>query len=246
MKRTELPAQAPSEPQTPTTSVVPSDADSTQPTTPSSALPQASTRSQSQTQSQSKASKPAVPLLPVVPVILQVPSTPRPLSKDDSRRVSEMPKSGPEAKNATAETQDAAPTETPVEPAVDASQESVKQPPAPPAAPKSWADLVRSKATPRGAGTPGASSVEPTRVTVQKNESIADVLASLGDDVAQYSDKVAFLEPRGLVNTGNMCYMNSVSWPSSYLGETMLIKKCPNRSFKSWFHAYHFINSWTT
>jgi ubiquitin carboxyl-terminal hydrolase 10 len=32
----------------------------------------------------------------------------------------------------------------------------------------------------------------------------------LGEDVTQYSDKIAFLEPRGLVNTGNMCYMNSV------------------------------------
>jgi ubiquitin carboxyl-terminal hydrolase 10 len=45
---------------------------------------------------------------------------------------------------------------------------------------------------------------------VQKSESLADVLNSLGEDVTQYSDKIAFLEPRGLVNTGNMCYMNSV------------------------------------
>lgn len=45
---------------------------------------------------------------------------------------------------------------------------------------------------------------------VQKNQALGDVLSSLGDDVAKYSDKVSFLEPRGLVNTGNMCYMNSV------------------------------------
>lgn len=39
---------------------------------------------------------------------------------------------------------------------------------------------------------------------------MVDVLNSLGANVDQYSEKIAFLEPRGLVNTGNMCYMNSV------------------------------------
>jgi len=29
-------------------------------------------------------------------------------------------------------------------------------------------------------------------------------------------DRLAFLEPRGLVNTGNMCYMNSVWIPTSH------------------------------
>jgi len=38
---------------------------------------------------------------------------------------------------------------------------------------------------------------------------------SLGDVLRSYTvesdNKIPFLEPRGLVNTGNMCYMNSVS-----------------------------------
>ena len=45
-----------------------------------------------------------------------------------------------------------------------------------------------------------------------KAKPLADVLTGMGDDVTEYSDKVAFLEPRGLVNTGNMCYMNSVCY----------------------------------
>lgn len=47
-------------------------------------------------------------------------------------------------------------------------------------------------------------------MAVQKSESMSDVLASLGGESVRYSEKIAFLEPRGLVNTGNMCYMNSV------------------------------------
>lgn len=81
--------------------------------------------------------------------------------------------------------------------------------PVKPAAPKSWADLVRNKNLARAAAS---QSAPPPGVIngVTKSQSVADVLTNLGDDVSQYSDKVTFLEPRGLVNTGNMCYMNSV------------------------------------
>jgi ubiquitin carboxyl-terminal hydrolase 10 len=47
---------------------------------------------------------------------------------------------------------------------------------------------------------------------VSKSASLVDVLSNLGTDVEEYSNKIAFVEPRGLVNTGNMCYMNSVSF----------------------------------
>ena len=55
-----------------------------------------------------------------------------------------------------------------------------------------------------------AASAQLSNATTQKSETLADILTSLGEDVTKYSDKIAFLEPRGLVNTGNMCYMNSV------------------------------------
>ena len=40
-------------------------------------------------------------------------------------------------------------------------------------------------------------------------ESLAESLRSFSVDAND--SKIAFLKPRGLVNTGNMCYMNSVS-----------------------------------
>ncbi|PLB39169.1 mRNA-binding ubiquitin-specific protease UBP3, partial [Aspergillus candidus] len=185
-KRGEVPAQIPSEPQTPALSAAPSVANSTQPTTPS-AVPNLPARSQSQ----SKGSKPAVPVVPIVPVI-PGPPTPRQAPTDDAGRSPEAPK----ATGVVAEADSAA--------AGEANK------PSPQATPKSWADLVRNKAIAKGAGTGGAPPVVSNGLVNVKTESMADVLTSLGVDVSQYSDKVAFLEPRGLVNTGNMCYMNSV------------------------------------
>ncbi|KAJ5169028.1 uncharacterized protein N7482_004622 [Penicillium canariense] len=172
------------EPQTPTTSVPHSDGgDSTHPTTPSSTA---------KSQDQQKNTKPAIPIIPVVP---NVPGTPRRQAKDTASAGSKTPKSS--AATAEAETESA--------PAVDATLK-----PSSPVrtAPKSWADLVRSK----NAARPASASADPesNALAVQKSESLAEVLSTLGEDVTQYSDKIAFLEPRGLVNTGNMCYMNSV------------------------------------
>lgn len=169
-----------SEPQTPTGSPPQSETDSTHPTTPSSIA---------KSQVQQKDARPAVPLAPVVPI---VPNVAARQTKDTLAASSETPK--PTAPTTTAEG------------ASEATPASI--PPPKPAAPKSWADLVRSKAAARAAGAP--TSTESNAMTAQKSQPLADVLSSLGEDVTQYSDKIAFLEPRGLVNTGNMCYMNSV------------------------------------
>ena len=79
------------------------------------------------------------------------------------------------------------------------------------ASPRSWAELLRSKAPPASAAhiSPVASS-GPTSNDLQapKAKSLSDALRLF---VVDGSVKVSFLEPRGLVNTGNMCYMNSVS-----------------------------------
>lgn len=177
-------AQESSEPQTPTTTFQQSDTDSTQPTTPSSVA---------RSQAHSKSSKP----VPVVPVVPNVPSTPRRQAKDGSV-ASGTPKSTAPATPAPMVESDKI-TSTDVKPSSPNS-----------AAPKSWADLVRSKASARAASAAAAAVAEPSGVSAQKAESLAHVLSTLGEDVAQYSDRIAFLEPRGLVNTGNMCYMNSV------------------------------------
>lgn len=169
-----------SEPQTPTGSLPQSDADSTHPTTPSSTV---------KYQVQQKDTRPAVPHTPVVPVVPNVSSGASRPAKDSASSASDTTKSVDAAVES------------------DLSAQAVEAP-SKPAPPKSWADLVRSKAAARAAGAP--SLVESNAMSTQRNENLADVLSSLGEDVSQYSDKIAFLEPRGLVNTGNMCYMNSV------------------------------------
>ncbi|KAF2400486.1 cysteine proteinase [Trichodelitschia bisporula] len=75
-------------------------------------------------------------------------------------------------------------------------------------APKSWAELVRSK----NAAQPAV--VLSTQNGTEAADSIPSKAASLAEAIRAFSvgsnDKVSFLEPRGLVNTGNMCYMNSI------------------------------------
>ncbi|OGM39630.1 ubiquitin hydrolase [Aspergillus bombycis] len=197
--------QSPSEPQTPTLSVAPSVANSTQPTTPSSAV-QPSVRPQSQ----SKGSKPTVLVVPVVPVV-PGPGAPRQGTKDDASRSSETRKSSGATTNAASGPAENITTERPMEQIEGPTSEGSPKPPSPVCtAPKSWADLVRAKNQSKGAGVTGAPSAVSNGVVKQKSEYLADVLVNMGEDVSQYSDKTAFLEPRGLVNTGNMCYMNSV------------------------------------
>lgn len=77
-----------------------------------------------------------------------------------------------------------------------------------PVAPKSWADLVRKQAAANGVSSGAGVSVF-NGFGAATNENLGDVLG--GINVAEEPSKVSFLRPRGLVNTGNMCYMNSVS-----------------------------------
>lgn len=88
------------------------------------------------------------------------------------------------------------------------STPAVASPP-PKAAPKSWADLVRSKAPPSSAAAPSSTNGALTNgVNASRATSLSDALRDFDVDSER---KICFLEPRGLVNTGNMCYMNSVS-----------------------------------
>lgn len=84
--------------------------------------------------------------------------------------------------------------------------------PSPKPAPKSWADLVRrNNATAMVAGFSNGSVVG-NGVVLPQSASLADALKQYS---VQIDAKLSFLEPRGLVNTGNMCYMNSVSLETS-------------------------------
>ncbi|KAF2724766.1 UCH-domain-containing protein [Polychaeton citri CBS 116435] len=101
-------------------------------------------------------------------------------------------------------------TEAPSSMTEDGSAASVQtsdQAEAPAAKPKSWADLVRKNA-PKTAQPILTNGVDVTDgVAIPQTASLAESLRQYNVD----SDtNVSFIEPRGLVNTGNMCYMNSI------------------------------------
>lgn len=77
--------------------------------------------------------------------------------------------------------------------------------------PKSWAELLRSKtsdATSVEAVVPINGGLTGNGISKSNSGSLADALRLYN---VETNGKISFLEPRGLVNTGNMCYMNSVS-----------------------------------
>lgn len=80
------------------------------------------------------------------------------------------------------------------------------------ALPSSWAGLFASRAAAAAAAkvVTSASTAEstPSAVNVPKAGNLAEAVREYSVDG---EEKIPFLEPRGLVNTGNMCYMNSVS-----------------------------------
>ncbi|EEP78397.1 conserved hypothetical protein [Uncinocarpus reesii 1704] len=181
---------------TPTTSHPPSEPASTQPTTPlSAANPQAAihTRQTSQT----NASRPIVPIIPVVPIVPTSPVVPK-----QGQQVTRKP-------NGSAKPSGSKDTDEPTQPnesKIEKQDASIVPPPR--LQPKSWADLVRTKKSTTAhnvVSSSGTSGLAPS-----KTESLVDVINSLGSDVDLYNNKITFIEPRGLVNTGNMCYMNSI------------------------------------
>ncbi|KAH0565738.1 hypothetical protein GP486_000861 [Trichoglossum hirsutum] len=210
-----------SESETPSTSQPPSEVDSTHPTTPSSALPSSSPAGQTVTgpgSTSTRATLTAVPLTPAVPHLpalpKQVPREPVLAAVTASSKATEPSltavssahhaDSSP-AEPSTVETNTASPT---------SGQTPKPTSPPPKTTHKSWADLVRTTTAKMvTTGTSGTNS-DPTKANdfdVPRVSSLADVLSSFtvdGDNEGE--SKVAFLEPRGLVNTGNMCYMNSV------------------------------------
>lgn len=188
----------PSEPQTPVTSHAPSESDSTHPTTPSStATPQLASRSRGQPQTPSQPAKQTGPLLPVVPILPQASAAKQAVVPG---KQTDLATAEPTAETVASSTQ---------EEADESASEKLATPPQ--TAPKSWADLVRSKNQARASNVAPNAPAETGSMQPSRSESIGDVLHNLGSDVEQYGEKISFLEPRGLVNTGNMCYMNSVS-----------------------------------
>lgn len=204
----EIPAEtAIPRPETPSTSHPQSEeTESTNPTTPSS--------TQLQNVSAPGDATPVAPKSaqkPTQPAVLVVPAIPKSVPRDVAKTTPEKP------------TKDVQHTQTPVPDAdqngdvpapvsEEASAEEAKSAPSPPKAwttPKLWTGLFNP------AAAASAASSESERAAVAPNfgktnaESLAEALRSF--NATSNDAKVIFLEPRGLVNTGNMCYMNSVS-----------------------------------
>ncbi|KAI9670124.1 MAG: hypothetical protein M1817_004461 [Caeruleum heppii] len=210
-----------SESETPLTSQPPSEVDSTQPTTPSSAfVAPAKGHVPAPSKSAARPVLPAIPLAPVLPHHPQ-PNGQNPPSVAQSQSQSQSQAQTSKAKENGALLTHSTSTEATAvasdSKGASAAPDPTTEPSSPPvrAAPKSWADLVRSKATKtvpsqHAAAVSGTKQSNGVEVIGSRAGSMAEVLGSFGMDHEDEERKISFLEPRGLVNTGNMCYMNSV------------------------------------
>ncbi|KAF4582204.1 ubiquitin C-terminal hydrolase [Ophiocordyceps camponoti-floridani] len=146
--------------------------------------------------------RPAIPAVPVIPAV------PRTMSKASG--AAEIKK---QAADASKISNGATST---------ACAESAPVSPPPRLAPTSWANLFSKPAvkepsaaseangssTANGPVSPAVTAPAPGRAFSKSNATL------LAEAIRAYrvggTDTVPFLEPRGLINTGNMCYMNSV------------------------------------
>ena len=200
---------APSEPETPATSQAPSESDFTQVSTPATPA-QATAPSPKATPTQKHARRDTRTAIAVP----NIPGLPKPKSSPAATDKQAVPPPAPSSTEQTTPTPDDQPTaQTSEEPdaAVDqtagAEEAALKTPP-PKAAPKSWADLVRTKTAPGTAAAQTNGTSATNGVQLPKSASLAEALRQYS---VQSDASLSFLEPRGLVNTGNMCYMNAVS-----------------------------------
>ena len=205
--------------ETPSTSHPPSEDFSTQPTTPSS-----TSAPQQTTPKINPAGRPTLPIQPIIPAIPNLPALSRPAKKASTSLKSDVhnnngiggPTNADHMNNAVKVASQSNYQQTE---ATDKSTEDVAPHPTK-TAPKSWADLVRTKASPKASPNENQADDGVTQSDLfnsAKAGSLADALSSYNVKDSSDAAKLAFLEPRGLVNTGNMCYMNSVSYHLCYI-----------------------------
>ena len=197
---------APSEPETPATSQAPSESDFTNVSTPATpAQAPTSSPKPTPTQQSSHARRDTR-------TAIAVPSIPGLAKPKDASPPSVSQKGAPsqagEETTPKPEEQKSVTSEE-AAPAADTVKAAQSKP-----APKSWADMLKRNVPKGPAPSPGMQKSE-----VVTNGFQAPKSASLADALKAYSvtsgATLNFLEPRGLVNTGNMCYMNSVGLTSS-------------------------------
>ncbi|MCJ1479664.1 hypothetical protein MMC13_008350 [Lambiella insularis] len=199
---------------TPTTSKAPSEADSTQPTTPLSAIaptipsrlfPTVAPTSNGRIPGKALGIKPVVPNIPALPKSSKKHSIS--ITSEINRTVDPIATVSQPPLVSTSSHVGVVDTES-----TESGHTSKASSPAIKNVPKSWADLVRSKAPLQPSGTNANNSLTTSsdNLNVSKAGSLSNVLSSFTVLDNEMRSKIAFIKPRGLVNTGNMCYMNAV------------------------------------
>ena len=190
---------------------------------------------------QAHARKPTRTAVPVIPAL---PAKPAPRQRPTA---ADAPSTPPLTANPTAPTEDtgaAAPADAQATQA--APDNTAVSSPTRPAAPKSWADLVRAKNAGAAAAAAAAAASPLLNGAGSTNGTGATRASSVAEALKQYKvdqdERTAFLEPRGLVNTGNMCYMNSVRHLSLALVISGANKTA--RFFKYLYFVLRFTTSW--
>ncbi len=192
---------APSEPETPATSQAPSETDFTivsAPTTPAQATFNSPKPTAASTQHARRDTRTAI-------AVPNIPGIARP--KPSPPATSDKPIASPTSQAAPVSTSGEQKSET-ANGEQPADEAAVPAAPPPKPAPKSWADLVRRNAPPPSTALALNGAPPSNGFQIPKSASLADALRQYS---VQSDSTLTFLEPRGLVNTGNMCYMNSVS-----------------------------------
>ncbi|TVY46888.1 putative ubiquitin carboxyl-terminal hydrolase [Lachnellula occidentalis] len=197
----EAPDAATPRPETPSTNHPQSEGtSSTTPTTPSSIRQTSTTAAGDITPVAAKPTK--KPTVSAVPIISALPKS---ASRETSKQATDKAPEEVKSEHPSVEiTQD----DTQAEDNQDSTDETAVEAPQAWKTPKLWAGLFNANASATAPPTSGLGA-EPVSGNSKSNaESLAEALRSF--NAVSNDAKVSFLEPRGLVNTGNMCYMNSV------------------------------------
>lgn len=195
-------------------SAAPSEADSTHPTTPSSTAPPSIATTTIQKSAHSvPLTPPAVPVITVKarvhgppPAVPDLKITPKKGEKEEKEGKEEGIASLDGASQSSQPKKDEEKQEDKSDEKLEEkSEEKAVEKPVEKPKINSWADLLKKNQSKAAAdGSSGLKSVNGSFGSLE--EALRSFQITHGDTIT-----VPFLEPRGLINTGNMCFMNAVS-----------------------------------